>query len=361
MNMCDKGELKPILLMKDDMKRTIDSIHSDNIAACFQVLSSQFEALKQLYAIASLQIDAGLLHVTDQQSAPLDDSYAQDTKVSNMYKVERKLRGAFVPDIEGYIPEAVVRMKNIEHGDYVYAKPIASHKAGQKRFEYELAKKSSETAPSGRIEYRACPVEKDGHMLVVNKSSVTGEMIRVNDAPYSVLIRDSDIQQFDLQEGDVVDIAFYQNNPSTATIVWKYDVSDHVTEFCRQTERKKTSRLKSDRQMTDQPEEIEQVFAGRTICVVGDKPNEAAYKCLIEERGGHHIHVEPKWNPSRIEHCVKKSDIVIGLYDVSSHTGLEKTKEYCKRYDIPFEMISGRGKSKVIQTAIDLLNTPALS
>lgn len=370
-------------LMKENMKQAIDHMSSDNLEDCFTVLTSQYEVLKQLFMIEGLEQNVGIsnqveekpevipdkLIVTDSQpndgveDAPRDSVVSQTeeqekevTPSRPMYRVERKLRGAYVPDIDGFIPETVLRNEDIEHGDYVYAKPMDSHGDSHKYFEYTLAKKSYAEPVEDRVEYTYCPVEKDVYMFVVTRSSATGEDIRIDDAPYSVLISDSDIERFDLSEGDLVDIAFYESNPSSAKVVWKHDVQDIVHVDKLKTNRKERSKDSSGSDVTGSQEKVEQVFAGQTICIVGDKPNEMAYRLLIEERGGKLLHVEPKWSPSRIENMVKKASVVIGLYDVSCHTGLEKAKAFCKLYGVPFEMIPGRGKSKAIQTVIDILN-----
>lgn len=374
-----------IAMMKENMKNTIDLMRSDNLEDCFKVLTSQYEVLKQLFSLESMMVGVGFMQTT--QEIITDESVAAQETVDEpetikainddieelamaeapetpveasqevsesrpMYRVERKLRGAYVADINGFIPESVVRNEGIEHGDYVYAKPIGTNSLGSKHFSYALAKKSDTEIADDRVEYLYCPVEKDSCMYVVTKSSVTGEKIRVDEMPFTVKIDDADVERFDIKEGDVIDIAFYKNNPMGAKVIWKHDVQDLHSEYSDKPERKKKPKSSTQKPQ----EEVEQVFKGRTICIVGDKPNEASYRTLIEERGGELLHVEPKWNPSRIETFIKKADVVIGLYDVSCHIGLEKAKEFCKLYGVPFDMISGLGKSKVIQTAMDLIN-----
>lgn len=377
-------------LMKGNMKQTVDHMSSDNLEDCFTVLTSQYKVLKQLFMIEGLKQNVGISNqveekpesipdksiVTDSQPNKGVEDTLRDSVVSQteeqekevtpfrpMYQVERKLRGAYVPYIDGFIPEKIVRNLGLEHGDYVYAEPIElQHQSEPKRFEYELAKKSDEIILDDRVEYTHCPVEKDAYMYVVNRSTTTGEQIRVDDAPFTVLINDSDIERFDIHEGDVVDIAFYESNPSSAKVIWKHGVQGglHVENTDKHDKSDKKQKKSHDKSSGSQ-EKLEQVFKGYTICIVGDEPNKSAYKTLIEERGGTHLHVEPSWSPSRIETMIKKADIVVGLYDVSSHTGLEKAKEYCKDYNVPFEMISGRGKTKTIQTAIDLLQNTVVT
>lgn len=378
--MCEsQGVSEQVLAMKEGMQQTLNHIGPDNADSCFALLTSQFEVIQRLYTIEKMKAALGVPRETATDSLTVDEpnisdlcvtgidpidstsntDASQDASLSEsertMYRVERKLKGGFIAEIEGYVPETVLRQQAIEHGDYVFAEPIPALKFGQNRFRYELAKKSDVSEVPGRIEYTCCPVIKDGQLLVVTHSSVTGARIKSNESPYSIVLNDRDIGQFDLSEGDVVDVAFYDSNPSAAAVVWKHDVFDESS-LVKPAQKKSVYR--KDDEAVECEAEVEQVFAGQTVCVVGDMPSESIYKSMIEERGGKHLHVEPKWGVTRIQTHVKKSDVVVGLYDVSSHTGLEKTKEYCKRYNIPFKMISGKGKTKVIQTAVELLGVP---
>lgn len=382
-----------ISLMKEHMKKMIDYMQHDNYEDCFRVLSTQYDALKKLYDIECLKTEVGMVDEPESQEAiqdietpqeveeviqtvidsdsdkmPVDEPqtvYDGTSGISDslrpMYRVERKLRGAYIPEIDAFIPEKVLRQENIQHGDYVYAEPTGTNSSGQKQFIYELAKKAPQKEePEGRVEYLYCPVEKDVYMYVVKRSGITGENIRLDEVPFTIVINNDDLERFNIQEGDLVDVAFYKNNPDSARIVWKHDIQENEGLLESVEPVKRNERSKKDFK-EDNVTEVEQVFDGFTICIVGDKPNESSYKTLIEERGGTHLHVEPSWSSSRIETMIKKADVVVGLYDVSSHTGLEKVKEYCKEYNVPFEMISGRGKTKTIQTAIDLLQNTVIS
>lgn len=352
-----------INLLKSNMKNVVDFIEKDNYEESFRIIEFQFGLLRQLYELGDLQQSFGTDPTIKEDNLKADSpcvivnsepevvEQVDSSDGRPMYQVTRRLRGASVEDIEGYIPESVLRDLDIEHGDYVYAKLIDSE---QNRYLYELAEKVEGDNPTNRVEYAYCPVEVDGDMLVVNKSLIAGDRVRYDGSPYTVLINQGDVERYALSEGDLIDVAFYDNNPSSVRVVWKHPETSLINRTS--SDRKKSSVKKNKSTISEEPF-IEQVFAEHTICIVGDMPNESMYKQLIEERGGEHVHIEPKWNIKRIETLVRCSDVVVGLYDYSEHTGLEKVKEYCKLYNVPFEMISGRGKSKTIQTATDLISS----
>lgn len=369
--MCNAQELdEQVKRLKADMVETVNHLSKENVESCSELLQAQLSIVKGLYQVERLKEKLGFdaSQVTDNppqlasdevnvEDAPCLGQSPHEPEVEDSndfdrarYRVDRRLKGAFIEEIEGFIPESILRQLGIEHGDYVYATPIPAVKAGQNRFRYELAEKSEAMDAPGRIEFKGCPVKRDGELLVLNRSLVTGKSIKFNDYPFSIVIHDRDIVQFELAEGDVVDVAFYENNPTAASVIWKHELADLTIE--EKPEPKKASPRK---EVAPVVEEIEPVFAGQTICLIGDKPNESLYKAMVEERGGTLLHVEPKWNVRRIQTQVKNADVVVGLYDLSKHTGLEKAKAYCKQYGVPYKMIPGKGKSTVLQTAMELL------
>lgn len=353
-----------VLSMKEDMTNVLNQLGPDNAERCAALLATQLEVIQGLYKIETLKDELGWkshdtveppVASTDPElesvvEAELTPELAIGSEERPMYRVERKLKGAYVDDIEGFIPESILRNKGIEHGDYVYAEPIPAVKVGQNRFLYELAEKSDGGSAPGRIEFKGCLVKKDGDLLVLKKSLVTGKSIKLNDYPYAIVLSDRDIVQFELSEGDVVDVALYESQPTAASVIWKHEVAEEL--FQDKPEPKKSTPKK---EVVKTEKEVAPVFAGHTICLIGDKPNESEYKAMVEERGGTLLHVEPKWNVRRIQTHVKNADVVVGLYDLSKHTGLEKAKAYCKQYGVPYKMIPGKGKSTVLQTAMELL------
>lgn len=346
--------------LKADMVETIQQLQMDNAERCSELLLTQANVLQGLYKMEQLKGKLGLVGaaVADVAEVPQEVPVAEPCREEEttetfdrpMYRVERRLKGAFIDEIEGFVPESILRQLGIEHGDYVYAEPIPAVKVGQNRFRYELAEKSEASEAPGRIECKGCPVKKDGELLVVNRSLVTGKSIKFNDYPFSIVLNDRDIVQFELSEGDVVDVAFYENQPTAASVIWKHEVAEELFE-----EKPEPKKQVPKKEVVKTEKEVDPVFAGQTICLIGDKPNESEYKAMVEERGGTLLHVEPKWNVRRIQTHVKNADVVVGLYDLSKHTGLEKAKAYCKQYGKPYKMIPGKGKSTVMQTAMELL------
>nr|WP_206765353.1 DUF2325 domain-containing protein [Brevibacillus laterosporus] len=138
-----------------------------------------------------------------------------------MYLFERKILGGYLPKIDAIVPEGLVRRLGLEHHDYVYATEVASFHHF-KKYHYELAKKEDIAIPTDRIEYKYCPIELDGSILVVRKSSETDLDIRIDGIPQSIRIPDFEISRIKppLSEGDIIDIAFPDGKPELCRITY---------------------------------------------------------------------------------------------------------------------------------------------
>ncbi len=183
----------------------------------------------------TLSTDAEIL-ITDKQVELEDENQENtiDSTVSSVfenidnqiqtierpiYLFERKILGGYLPKIDAIVPEGLVRRLGLEHHDYVYATEVASF-YHFKKYHYELAKKVDIAIPTDRIEYKYCPIELDGSILVVRKSSETDLDIRIDGVPQSICIPDFEISRIKppLREGDIIDIAFPDGKPELCRI-----------------------------------------------------------------------------------------------------------------------------------------------
>ncbi|WCF11506.1 DUF2325 domain-containing protein (plasmid) [Paenibacillus thiaminolyticus] len=264
------------------------------------------------------------------------------------YFFERKALGGFVSEINAIIPENIVIKLGLEHGDYVYADEIpTSNGFNKKKYFYELARKGKSGQDVGRIQLNLCPIERDGSILVVNKSLQSGT-IRINEVPQSLILRNQDIQFFNLQEGDVIDVAYLKGKEDNPRVIYKHpleDISDST-----QTERKITKKKTKERFGNDK-HVVEQTLDDMTILVIGNEPDKALYKQHVEERGGSFLWADGKDPIISFEPLVRKSDIVVFLTLVSGHTAMKHVKKLCKQYRIPFLTTFNLSSTTIIRLA----------
>ncbi|MFJ8528361.1 DUF2325 domain-containing protein [Bacillus sp. NPDC094106] len=271
---------------------------------------------------------------------------------TKMYLFERKIRGGYVPEINGFVPEKVIRDLGLKHHDYVYAIEDGFANGEMKKYHYSLAKRAERFLDNNRVQVNFCPVEKDGNMLVVRKSLQDGRNIKFNEVPYTILLSEDDVIDFHLKEDMIIDIAYPADRPEIAKVVWSYDTRDNEPEVELVFKNKKST-YKKDEKIADENSIIidEESLKGKRILIVGNEPKKSIYKESIEERGGEFLWADARSHITILEPLVNKSDMVIYLLKVSKHVAMKQIKALCKERDIPFLTTFSTGKTTIVKMA----------
>ena len=138
--------------------------------------------------------------------------------------MERDLLGGTVKATHGFsvrVPEKIIRDRGYRHGDiikcdYKDEQNIIYEKIGDSTTEH-LSKR-------GMIQHALISEGEDGELIAEN-CFIGGEVkpIYIKNAKVSPFrITDHDRDKFKLQEGDVIDIAYFQNYIQSYKIVWKH-------------------------------------------------------------------------------------------------------------------------------------------
>lgn len=340
---------------KKDMIHTLERCRIEHMAVCHEAVTIYNQVLESLSRLDAFKknhhdifSDTSEAIVVQEEVQEISSVAALSTEPSNslerpMYVFERKLRGGYVPDINGFVPEAIVRRLDLHHHDYVYADEIPSESEDSRKwYTYELAKKVGAADPKERVQLNYCPVEREGNFLVVRKCLEDGNDIRIHDVPYTLLLNDEDIREFSIQEGDIIDVAYFDGKPERHKVLWKYEYIE---------EEETAGKKKGKDKPKDSEKAIPQSLTNLSVLVIGNEPSKALYKECIEERGGTFLWADAKDGYDALEVLVKKSDLVIFLLSVSGHTGMKQAKLLCKLYNVPFEPVFGKGKSMIVSIA----------
>lgn len=145
------------------------------------------------------------------------------------YVVQRRLTGAQLLDAYGqqafFISEKMIRMLNLQDGDIVTAD-------GEP---YQSLSKAYIKRVTGHLDLDYDPIEvfrqavvenKDGELVVTH--NIYGKRLKVNGSKVTYHVKDDRIQ-FMVQEGDIVDLAWYANDDNaqdSMTIRWIYPLED---------------------------------------------------------------------------------------------------------------------------------------
>lgn len=341
-------------VLKDALADTIKELNVDNMASQKQLLQSQLNILDELCNLRAFKKE----HCLPQETADNAQTDRKETheeaehtespeEYPKKFAFERKIRGGSVPDINGYVPERVVRELGLHHGDKVYASAVETNDPKKNYFKYKLAEKGTLPEDTDRVQYNYCPVKTEAGRLVVDKSEETGELIRNSDGLlYTVILNENDVFDFKLKEGDLIDIAFSKENIEHARVIWRHPIEELVIPKPTPTGSKKTE--KQDKK----PVTIyDQSLSDKAVLVIGNEPMKSLYKMSIERRGGEFLWGDAKDSLVRLEASVKKADICVFLLNCSGHTGMEHIKQMCKDHDVAFETTWSSGQATVVRIA----------
>ncbi|WP_085523143.1 DUF2325 domain-containing protein [Tuberibacillus sp. Marseille-P3662] len=298
-----------------------------------------------LEALLTLETPIYSKHNEELEAKTVGDGDAKSKKksdeINNGFLFERNLKGGYIPQLDTYVPEKVIRNLELTHGDRVKALP----KKGA-HFHFELIQKGEGDNPN-RAEIKYCIIEKDGDLWVCNRT-LSGESIHINDLPYTVHLKASEIKDFHLKEGDIVDIAYIVDNPNICKVVWKHDIEDDQYSSPLPSGSYKDKSKSNHFKREEHPK-----LKGKTLTLIGAINRFSTYRDRLSALGARVQAMDGNEDEKRIAALIRRSDLVFIIIPAVSHNGSTLAKKYCKLYNIRFSTIDTIGVSTVVSTAID--------
>lgn len=275
------------------------------------------------------------------------------------YVVQRRLTGAQLLDAYGqqafFISEKMVRMLNLQDGDIVTAD-------GEP---YQSLSKAYIKRVTGHLDLDYDPIEvfrqavvesKDGELVVTH--NIYGKRLKVNGSKVTYHVKDDRIQ-FMVQEGDIVDLAWYANDDNaqdSMTIRWVYPLEDDnqpVEKAPKQksTEKKPAKKEKmhlalglskqifgSMQQGAQDAKKLKVDLKGQKVGIaIGNGQNGEILKATVKACNGDPRLINAFTGKSKkIEKAVKNLDMVIMIKSYANHPSSWSLAKACKKYGVKF-------------------------
>lgn len=275
------------------------------------------------------------------------------------YVVQRRLTGAQLLDAYGqqafFISEKMIRMLNLQDGDIVTAdgEPFQSlSKAYIKRVTGHL------DLDYDPIEvFRQAVVEnKDGELVVTH--NIYGKRLKVNGSKVTYRVKNDRIQ-FMVQEGDIVDLAWYANDDNaqdSMTIRWVYPLEDdnqpaEKAPKQKSAEKKPAKKGKmhlalglskqifgSMQQGAQDAKKLKVDLKGQKVGIaIGNGQNGEILKATVRACNGDPRLINAFTGKSKkIEKAVKNLDMVIMIKSYANHPSSWSLAKACKKYGVKF-------------------------
>lgn len=290
----------------------------------------------------------------EADTAPVPDRHAG-------YRMLRRLRGGYLPDLGVVIPEAAVRKLNLAHGDYIWAEHVGTFPNGKRKYRFTVAEHVT-TAPADereRIEVPCGIVESDQGALVV-KRTVTSTL------PVPVVLSSEDVRYLAIGVGDVVDLCYWADDPDTIRVCWVHrqlgdDGQDSPAELPKPVPRRAVGPVPAPRNAADEEDSADGadlpagVLDGKRVLVVGCQPKRWEYEAAIRRLGGEMEWVEGTEGQARLEAAIRRVDGVVLLTRFIRHQSFWDATALAKGHGVKVVACSKLGIRSVSQAAVNLL------
>lgn len=275
------------------------------------------------------------------------------------YVVQRRLTGAQLLDAYGqqafFISEKMIRMLNLQDGDIVTAD-------GEP---YQSLSKAYIKRVTGHLDldydpfevFRQAVVEsKDGELVVTH--NIYGKRLKVNGSKVTYHVKDDRIQ-FMVQEGDIVDLAWYANDDNaqdSMTIRWVYPLEDDNQPLEKAPKQKSVEKKPAKRgkmhlalglskqifgsmqQGAQDAKKLKVDLGGQKVGIaIGNGQNGEILKATVKACNGDPRLINAFAGKSKkIEKAVKNLDMVIMIKSYANHPSSWSLAKACKKYGIKF-------------------------
>lgn len=275
------------------------------------------------------------------------------------YVVQRRLTGAQLLDAYGqqafFISEKMVRMLNLQDGDIVTAD-------GEP---YQSLSKAYIKRVTGHLDLDYDPIEvfrqavvesKDGELVVTH--NIYGKRLKVNGSKVTYHVKDDRIQ-FMVQEGDIVDLAWYANDDNaqdSMTIRWVYPLEDDNQPAEKAPKQKSAEKKPAKKEKMHLALGLsKQIFGSmqqgaqdakklkvdlkrqKVGIAIGNGQNGEILKATVKACNGDPRLINAFAGKSKkIEKAVKNLDMVIMIKSYANHPSSWSLAKACKKFGVKF-------------------------
>lgn len=267
------------------------------------------------------------------------------------HRFERKIKGGALQDIGAFVPEKVVRELELEHGDLVFAKKLVTDIPydGPTRYEFEVAEYRDEPKPKDRVQIDYAIVAYDATLGRFKcDKTIDGKPIRLGEVMHTVLISEKEVIDYQIKDGDIVDLAYNKNSTDNIRVIWRYSIEQRgdFLEPAKPTTKKKADKLKK---------EYPQTLVGKTVLMVGFEPGRPSMQEEVERRGGELIWASGREGYDRMHTLINKADCVINMLEHMGHRGSINGVDIAKTLNKPHGRLHTFGRTSFIQEVYNCL------
>lgn len=327
--------------IKDKTNTKLKNLEWDNIKEIYEEIRKYYNFLLRIKKAQEYNPDFSL---TQSQLSGnfLEEVY--DTK-ENVFigQVKYLLSGAEMGFFKLFIPESILREEGIEEGDWVKAS-VKDRRNIQgipkTRYYFERIDSGTVQNSSNRQMEEYLVVLRDDHGDFYIKFEKEGN-------PFKIYINDDNSGNFSLEEGDLVDYAYFNKDYLKGRIIWR-----HFIDMGKMKKSKKSSYYKkgdhAQRRISDE-------WENQKIAVIGFESNKNSFEEEVLSRGGIFRHFTGDERLESLSSQLIETDLIVVFIDSISHDGMFKIRAVAKNLEIPVEYSHHIGRSSFVRLVEDNL------
>ena len=357
-----------LLMMKKQLRTVTSKLSYQNYQEMEQQVARIFTILESSEGLMDAPVHLESEPVTEELATPVQvvdtkpeveiikqeetQEVEEEEQADNIYTFSRKIKAGMIDEIDAFVPEIIIHQLGLSDGDKIRATMISEATNGRPaHYDYELVEKlEPPRSPDNIYEINMGVVSYEPALGAYGiRRTVNSDSIVFNGQERVLRVRDEDEDAMHLREGDIVNAAFYENNPKYMRVRWKYDLNDVSTDSAKP----KPASFYKKKDKVDK--DVEQIFEGKTICVMGYEPGWASYREEVEKRGGQLLTLTGREAFDTVFGTIDKSNALIMVIGHVGHTGTIFAVDHCKKKNIPQASIKTFGRSSFVEAAHGLL------
>lgn len=345
---------------KTELKEKIDELDLENIEEIEEDVSKGFRFLETLGPFISTQKERK--EEINKEEPKTEEIIVEEPQVllckeqpsdtpqeekERTYIFKRSVRGGFLEEIDAYVPERIVRDLSLEEGDEIYATLLSAESGRPDRYEYEVAKHHYKGEPKGRvqIDFAIVKYSPDINRYVVEKDAFGNELVHPEEKDF--ILTEDDANYLGLQDGDVIDIAYKDVEPSYIRAIWKHAIDvQPVTKNPVKVEKKQDSKY---------GKKFEPTLEGYTIAILGFEPGKSKLEEEINARGGEMVFASGGESVEFIKNQVSNADVLLIFLRHTSHKASNAAIEAAKEYGVLYDNTKHTGRTSAIFKLEDMI------
>lgn len=335
--------------LKSEMKEVIERLDLSNVSETAKKLRAYLRAVRVMSELPASEFTEN--STEEVKRCEMQEIYDVE---NNIYigEFHRDLAGGEFGSFRIFVPEKVIREMDVEEGDWVQARPIAAKTTkGVSRtlYDYEIVRKAEEKIPTKRCELKFAVVEYEESLDLFYIYHREREGL-----PMKLMIKERNAEAFRLEEGDLVDFAYWEGEEINGVVAWKHPLDFDIREAPKPKPKTKTKEASSD--WKEALEEIYgSVFEGKTVVNIGFETMKTKYRDEVECRGGHFVYLTGDEKEGTLLSQSRDADLIVVFIEFVSHRAMYAVKGIAKQLDKKIVYMRKMGKESYVELLKSML------